>query len=245
MAKKPQSAATTLDEIESLGDRLAVWVENHSAAVLGTALAVLVLAGAYGFYTSSRSGGSEEASAALAQTQADFRKAMGSPADALDIEEPANPETARRARARFVDRFLAVAQDHAGTPIAALARLEAGQLQEELGEVDQAVETWRTAAQDARAGAARALLLERIGGALEEQGEFEEAAAAYEDAFGIADYPLRYEALADAARCHAEAGNADRAIELFDRIESEAPDVTLAPHLASLLRETRAAQLAN
>jgi Tfp pilus assembly protein FimV len=50
-------------------------------------------------------------------------------------------------------------------------------------------------------------------------------------------------ALADAARCYAQAGQRDRARELLERVESEGKDsYPLPAHLRSLLRELRSAQ---
>ncbi len=50
-------------------------------------------------------------------------------------------------------------------------------------------------------------------------------------------YPLRCDALADAARCWAEAAKPDEALALFTRIQNEAPKYRLPPHVQARLAE--------
>ncbi len=61
-------------------------------------------------------------------------------------------------------------------------------------------------------------------------------------AAGIADFPIRNLALAEAARCYAEAGNDAKALALFDRLQSAAPDFQAAPHIMARMSELRAQQ---
>jgi len=46
-------------------------------------------------------------------------------------------------------------------------------------------------------------------------------------------------ALADAARCYEEAGEIERARELALRINSEAPELALPPHVSAMLTKRR------
>ena len=64
-----------------------------------------------------------------------------------------------------------------------------------------------------------------------------EAADRYREAADTVGYPLRYLALADAARCLLRGGDSGAAAALAQRIEQEAPDLRLPPHLESKLRE--------
>jgi thioredoxin-like negative regulator of GroEL len=57
----------------------------------------------------------------------------------------------------------------------------------------------------------------------------------------IEEMPTRYQALGDAARCFAEAGDVKRALAIFERIETEAPDAALPAHTKARLLELRAA----
>ena len=50
---------------------------------------------------------------------------------------------------------------------------------------------------------------------------------------------MRADALTAAARCWVEAGNADRALAAYQRVESEYPDERIAPPIAALIAELR------
>ncbi len=242
MARKTESsAAETLDELESLGDRLAEWIGQNPILVLGTALGVLILAAGWGLASSLRDSAADEASAALAEVSEEYRRAMGTPAGSFEIVEPANPETARQARTAALAGYETLVQEYAGEPVGAIAALEAGNLQAELGEGARALETWRAAAEASAADSLpRALLLNRLGAALEAEARWLEAAEAYESASEIAGYPLRYGALLAASRCLAEAGESGRAIALYDRLEIEAPDQRIPDHVRFRMLELKA-----
>jgi tetratricopeptide (TPR) repeat protein len=232
--------AQTLEEIEHLGDRIVEAVSNNPRPILLVIGAILLAAAVWGGWSQMRGGRLQEAASALDQARIEYAEAMGGSFTALEIPEPANPETARRVRSEFAERYAQIAAEHAGTPTAALALLEAGNLRAQLGEPEAALESWRTAAAAAE-GPLRALVLERIGQAEEDAGRFAEAAASYERAGGIQDYPLRYQALGAAARSYAEAGQTDQALALYKRIQAESPETRLAPHVAARLRELEAA----
>lgn len=245
MARKKHEnpAAEALDELESLGDRLAQWVSENPALILGSVLGVLVIAGGYGFYASSRDRGLDRASAELARVESDYRDAMGASPDNYEIPEPANAAAARATREQFLPQFEEVAASHAGTAVGALAALEAGNLRYALGDPDAALASWRGAADVTPAGEiARAVLLRRIADAEEAAGRWPEAAEAHGEAASVEAYPLRYAALADAARCYAEAGDEERALAAFDRLETEAPEARVPPHIRARLSELRAAR---
>lgn len=241
MAKKPDSAAVTLDEIQSLGDRLAEWVSTNSTLVLGAGVGILVIAGAIGLVRSSQTTALEEASTALARVDVEFREAMGAPAEAVEIVEPANPQTALSARTRFLEMYREVAEAHAGTPVEALAWLEVGSLQAALGRPEAAIATWQQAADRTDPGApSRALLLSRIAAEHEAAEQWLEAAKAYEAAGAITEYPLRFAALSAAARCYIEAAEHQLALAIFDRIETDAPTYVVPDVTRARLLELRA-----
>jgi len=239
----PESAAATLDEIESLGDRLAEWVGANRIMVISVAAAILVSAAGWGIFTSTETQATEQASADLAQVEREYLVAMGAAPGDIDIVEPANPETARNTRTEFEGRFREVAEAHAGSASAALAWIHVGTLQLELGNRAAGIETWRATA-DALAAddQLRAILLVRIASAQEDEGRFTEAAQAYEAASEVPGYPLRYRSLADAARCYAEAGDAMRAVALLDRLESIEPRPQIPDATRAKLLELRAMQ---
>ncbi len=243
MARGSGKTPGMLEEIESAGDRLAAWVDTHRYAVLGAGAAVLLLAAGYGGYSTWSSGNADLASNALAETRREFMRAMGAEPGALVTPEPANPEAATRIRRQYAEEFQRIAAEHIGTAPGALAAMEAGDLQEVLGDREAALETWSRALDDlGRSSALRALLLLRVAAAQEDLGSWAAAAEAYETAGRIKAYPLRYGALGEAARCLAQAGDSQRAIELFEEVESDAPpQVRLPDHVRQRLRELRAA----
>lgn len=243
MARKkhlPESAGETLDQIESRGDQIVEWVSTNPMLVMGTALALLVVAGAWGLTRSSMESSRNESAAALSRIQGDYRVAMGATPGTVEIPEPANPETARTVRTEYLEKYLEMAGDYEGSVAAALALLEAGRIQRALGEGDGAIETFeRAVGQLDEASPVRALLQASIGATHEAAGRWSQAAEAYEAAASVANYPLRYEALADASRSYAHAGNDAKAIEIYAAIESEAPDYRIPPYLEARIGELR------
>jgi tetratricopeptide (TPR) repeat protein len=237
-----RQATEALHEIESVFDRLATWVTSNPRAVLGVLGAILAVAAVANVWVLQQHRRAERASAAMAEVESDYLRAMGAAPGALEVSEPANPETALRVRTEFSERFLATAEEHAGTASAVAALLQAAQLQAELGRPEDAAATWRRAADEAPGGSAlRGLALTRLARGLEAAGRWPEAAAAYAEAGAIAKLPTRRLALADAARAYAQAGETERALELFDRAEAlDGPELPL--HVKIRLEELRAAR---
>jgi len=241
--KHPESAATTLDEIQSMGDRLAEWIGENRVLVMSVAVAILVVAAGWGIFTSSQNRAGEAASADLARVQGEYMSAMGSSPGDIEVVEHANPETARSTRTEFEGRFREVAEEHEGNASGTLAWLQVGVLQLELGDRVAAIETWSAAADGlGRDNLLRAMLLERIAAAQEDEGRFEDAARSYEAASEVPSYPLGHAALAEAARCYAEAGDTARAVALFDRLEGIEPRPQIPDSTRARLRELRALQ---
>lgn len=235
--------ADTLEQLQSLGDRLILWVSTNPILVLGTAGAILLIAATIGGVRAWRASAADEASATLAAIQREYVAAMGGEAGVLEAPEPANPETARQVRTEYVERFASFAREHEGTPAQALAALEASRIYEALGASDQARDIVQQAADDLPArSAVRGVALRRVAALAEAEGDFEAAAQAHLAAADTPGYPLRHEALADAARCWAEAAKEDEALALYARLRTEAPDYQIAPHLRARLDELEAAR---
>ena len=132
--RQPDSAAHTLDELESFGDRMAEWAKSNITLILSAAAGILIAAAFWGFASQRVSEGESESASALAQVLGDYRVAMGATPGSIELVEPANPETGRRIRVEYVERFEQVAAEHAGTTAGALALLEAGKLTQKLGD---------------------------------------------------------------------------------------------------------------
>lgn len=237
-----RQAAETLEEIESVFDRAAGWATENPGRFLGGLGLILAVAGGIGVVDYVQKREALAASEAVAQVRSTYEAAMGAQPGALEIPEPANPEIARGAREEAVARYLEVAEEHAGSAPAVMALLDAAKIQQKLGETQTALETYARAVEMAPDGTVEALALARHGLALEEAGSYAEAAEAYERATEI-EHPLRWQRLADAARARAAAGDRERAVAHFDRLEMEAPEtLDLAPYLKARLEELRYAQ---
>jgi len=236
-------ADETLHEIEEGFDRLARWASEHRIGLAAAALAILGMALALDLYRGWNEQSTEAAAAALAETRSAFMAAMGAQPGDVEIPEPANPEVAHRTRREYVERFEAVAEAHPGTPAAAVAYLEAGNLHEPLGAPHLALEAWRAGLEAAPEGSAlQALLLQRLARSLEDEGAWTEAAEAHERAGRIEDFPGRWLAMADAARARAEAGQPDAALALFAEIEAAGAVDRIPAYVAARLRELRASR---
>jgi len=235
-------ATDTLDEFESRGERIIEWVGSNPRVVLGTVAVLLVTFAAYGLTQRTEDRRETAGSAALAEARGDYLSAMGASPGALEAPELANPAAGEQIRQEYAERFAAVATEHPGTVAAAVARLEQGNLLAEGGDVAGALTIWREAAEALPASAPVAgLLHQRIGQALEGAEDWEGAGYAYEAAADVADYTFRDWALAEAARCYAQADRPEKALELYQRLQSQAPDLQLPDHLRTQLKELEAA----
>lgn len=248
MAQKsnPHGSTEMLEGLSSGMDRMAIWVAANRWLVIGVIGAVLASGAAWEFLRSRAERREFEASNAFDETQTAYLSAMGAEPGAIDLPELANPDAAKRIREEYAEKFRGVAQAHSGTLPAALAWLEVADLLQAQGDVDGSLESLRKAlAEQTRNPRLEGLVHQRIAQLYEDRGQLAEAAAAHESAGSLPEFPLRYFALADAARCYAQAGRPDRARELLERIDSEAKDsLPLPAELRGLLRELRASQAA-
>ncbi len=242
--KKQESSPTSeaLRDLEESSDRVAEWASENAALILGAFAAILLLAGGVGLYSQAAANERDEAADALAVATSQYRQAMGADPISGGIPEPANPELAEQTRREYIERFAAVAEEHSGTDAGALAWLETGKLQTELGRLEEAATSFGRARDEAKGSTIAALGSLRLAALAEDRKDPASAAAAYEAAGAIEAYPLRAAALADAARCWAEAGDADRAFSVFQRVESEFPDDAAAPQIRALIAELRLTQ---
>lgn len=249
-----REATETLEEIQGVFDRLADWVARNPTPSVALVAAILVGSGGVGLYRWQHERAASAASSAVAEVQSDYREAVGVLAESAEPREPGEtekvaeaggaaepPETlAPEERRRYAERFAAVADEHAGTAAAVSARLEAGRLWEAAGEREKALEAWRAAVEEAPGESAlEALAHVYLAQGLELEERWAEAAAEHERAGEIEANPARAYALADAARCWANAGETQRALAAFDRAEAGAAG-EIPVHVAARMRELRA-----
>jgi len=240
--KRPaqDSAAHALEEIEREGDKLAEWLTRHQVLIMGIAGGVLVLAAIVGFGLSSRDSARVEAAADLARLQTEYRVAMGAAPTAFEIAEPANPETAREVRTRYVELFGTMADENRGTAIGALASLEKAAIEQALGDDEAALASIDASlAAQPRAAAARDFLEARRASLLELAGRWSEAAEAWSSS-ASATNPLRAELLAHSARCWAEAGDTAKALAVWSELESLDGAGRVPPYVRARMEELAA-----
>lgn len=239
-SKNTNTAARTLAELEATGDRLTEWSSQHAARILAVIATILVVAAGIGFYLQHRSEGRKAAADALALAGSEYRQAMGADPLGGEIPEPANAELAKSTREQFSERFATVASEFPNTTAGALAWLEAGQLALELGDPDKAKTRFEQAREAADGTAVGALASIRLARLAEDAGDLVAAAQAFEAASAVASYPLRAGALGDAARCWITAGETEKGLAAYQRLESEFPDYSVAPPVEALVEELRA-----
>jgi len=236
--RRSEAPANTLEELESLSQRLAFWLESNWLRVVAVAAVVLLGAAIAGAVTTWRRHQVEVASAAVADLRREFVVAMGGEPGDVEIPEPANPERAERVRREFVSRFTETARQYPGSAASAVALLEAGEIYLELGAPHEALALWQEGVLGLPWNSAlRAMLLDRTGPLLESEDRFAEAAEAYEAAAAIEAYPMRYYALAEAARCWLEADQPEAALAIYRRFEREAPEFAIPDYIEGPLRE--------
>jgi tetratricopeptide (TPR) repeat protein len=241
LAKKRHDHPDMIEEFESAAEKLAGWIGKNAAPVGGAVLALLALAGGVGGFRSWSAANEETASDALDRTRSAYFQALG--ADPGSIQEPelANPAAAQAIRDEYLPKFEIVADEHEGTVAGTLALFEVAALLEADDRVAETDAVWQRALEQASGNPRlEGLLHQRVGEAHERNAAWAEAAAAHERAGQLADYPLRYWALVDAARCYAAAGESARALELYQRVQNEAPDLQLPPHIRIQIRELQA-----
>jgi predicted negative regulator of RcsB-dependent stress response len=243
LARETQTTThTTLEELESVADRIVHWIGANPVVVIALGGSILLAAAVYSGWVAWRSSHEDRASFALASIERDYLKAMGAPPGATEITEPANPETAKAVRQEFAQKLLSMADENPGTAASTVARLTAGDLLAAGGDPQKALEAWQGAlAGVGRNQMLRGIVLRRVATGLEAQSKWSEAAAAHLEAGELTGFPLRRWALADAARCFAEAGDMDRATATANRVENEGgASEELPPSLVAKLTEIRA-----
>ncbi len=236
-------ASDRLVELESRLERGTRWIGENPIPVLAALGILLAGIGAWEFARSRAESREIDASNAFDAAQSAYLAAMGAQPGDIDVPQLANAEAAKRIRAEYVEKFTSVAQAHPGTLPAALAWLEVADLQAADAAPDAVLESLKQSlAQQPGNPRLTGIVHQRIAGTYEDRGQMAEAAAEHEAAGAIPDFPLRWFALADAARVYAQAGDRARALALLDRIESEAKgSAALTVPLKGLQRELRAA----
>lgn len=242
MARPTPTQHDVLDDINSFADHLRDWIAANPGPVIGAAAVVLLTALGVSTWRYVDGRREDRAAAALAKLDDGYRTAMGAAPGAVEIPEPANPETARATRREYATKLLELAASESGTAAAVLARLAASDRLIEVGDGPKALEELQATLPLVGADdPVRGLVLERIAAAEESAGRWKEAAEAHAEAAGLTSFPLRAWSKAEAARCFAQAGDLGRAGAFARELEADPAAMQgLPPHLVAELAEIRA-----
>ncbi len=231
-----------IEGFESGAERLARWIGENAFLAGGLLFAVLALAGGWGAFSSFQKSREAKASLALEQIRGDYLRDMGARPGDIELPELANPATADRIREEYIEKFQAVADQHRGSVAGTLALFELAEILDALGREQQIQAVWESALA-ASTGNHRltGLLLQRIGESYERRESWSEAAESHQAAGELEEYPLRYWALLDAARCLVAAGSTQQGLTLYRRVQQESPELPVPDHLRLQFRELEAA----
>jgi hypothetical protein len=231
-------AAETLEEIESVFDRGANWVSSNPTKFLVAIGTVLAIAAGYGLLEQNRRSRAVAAAEAVAAAQHAYFAKSGSATGAFTETEPANPEAGKKLREEYLEKFLALSEEHANSVAGIQALFEAAELKARLEGPEASIELLRKAKAQAPSGSPlEGVASMRLATALEGLERWAEAGEAYAAAADVNDFPGSPHALAEAARCMLQAGDEPRARSLYTRLGSEAPDHPLPPYLQSRLEK--------
>ena len=228
--------------MESAGDRFVIWLADKQGAILTVAVGVLIAAGGWGYVSSTSQEANSAADTALSQVQAEYRLAMGATPGSIEIPEPANADAAREIREEYSERYAAVGTAYLGSGPGGVAFLEAGRLQQALGDDAAAVVSYEAGIESLPDGdALRGFLWSRLGSVYEQTEQWSEAAKAYAQAGSTANYALHAGDRAAAIRAYIHAGETSAALGMADELARSEPTYSLPNFLQAQVDELRAA----
>ena len=202
------------------------WLAVHwqvALIVIGSLLlAGVVAASVYELRKSAES----EAQFALSRIDDTFFRSMGSDIEAVLVQEPANPDRARQSRVAALAGYDQMIADHPGSRAADIARLQAAQMETELGLWDEAAFRLLEMGQElAAADPLRATALRLRGFVLEQQGRWAEAGEAYEQAARVESYPVKGAAWIEAGAAYARGNEKGKAIAAMQQAINTDPEL--------------------
>jgi predicted negative regulator of RcsB-dependent stress response len=186
--------------MDERAQNLLVWAEMHSRLLTMIAVAIIVAAGGFWFYTKSHEARARNAATALQQAQL----AVGS----------GNLALAQSNLEKIVDRYSA-------TRSGKQARLVLAEVRYDRGQFADGVSVLEPLTHDGDKGL-QASAYNLVGAGLEQQKKFEDAAKAYRQAADVTPYQIdRDQYLAGAARALTEGDKLDEAKALWSQLASD------------------------
>lgn len=204
--------------MDERAQNLLVWAETHSRLLTIIAVAIIVIAGGYWFYTKSHEARARNAAASL--QQAELAVASGNLALAQSNLE------------KIVDSYSATRSGKQARLILAEVRYDRGQFADGVSVLQPLT--------DEDDKGLRASAYNLIGAGYEQQKKFEDAAKAYRQAADVTPYAIdRDQYLASAARALTVGGKLDEAKKLWSQLAAD-PASTMAAEARVRLGEIEA-----
>jgi tetratricopeptide (TPR) repeat protein len=221
--KERQEELEQPDEFVEVGGTIVDWVIEHGKPIgigLGAVLGILLI---WGIVEKVDSGNRLDAAEALYLAAKDLPGAAGPVAPGAAVPEGSGDRLQKLDGA--VVALDAVAKDHAGTPQAALASLEAGSALFREGRYEDALTRFDAAV--AGKGPAAEYARNSRAYALESLGRVDEAATAFDAVRKTSKGGAREQATLDLARVYEASGKTDQARSLYEEFEAEFPESAL------------------
>ncbi len=195
-----RTGADARPDLDDRAQNLLVWAETHSRLLTAIAVAIVVIAGGFWFYTKSHEARARNAASALQQAQ--LAVASGNLALAQSNLE------------KIVDRYDA-------TRSGKQARLILAEVRYDRGQFSDGITTLQPLTKEGDEGL-RANAYNLIGAGYEAQQKLEDAAKAYQQAAAATPYSIeRDQYLASAARALTEGGKLDEAKKLWSQLATD------------------------
>ncbi|HEU6451980.1 MAG TPA: tetratricopeptide repeat protein [Gemmatimonadaceae bacterium] len=195
-----RTGAAARPEMDERAQTILDWAEMHSRLLTAIAVGIVVIAGAFWFYTKSHEARARNAATAL--QQAELAVASGNLALAQSNLE------------KIVDRYDATRSGKQARLILAQVRFDRGQFADGIATLQPL-----TKADDK---GLRASAYNLLGSGYEADKKLEDAAKAYQQAADVTPYAVeRDQYLASAARALTEGGKIDEAKKLWSRLASD------------------------
>lgn len=202
------------------------WLEKNYKPLLVGACLIAVAVALVGWYVVSSRRASEEAWYSLAKADKEWspiRMLLMRPG--LDAKTVAEIEKIRQ---EMVERYKTIADNFPGTQAAALASCRAGDLLYDQRKYDEAIAQYQRVIRQCATGVFAEVASHALAYALEEKGQWDEAAEQFARTAGLTDGAQAAEARLDQARCLAKAGRAAAAADAYRKAMSLAPETEWA-----------------
>lgn len=232
-SRRENAAAQPAEEIVSAVDRGVNAVVAQWKPIAIGLVSIAVVLGALSIYDWVKGGKEDSAAGGLYDAELELPDPVGFSFDmaGLESDEASRDEDLRKA----LSEFQGVADEYDGIVGADLARLEAGHVHMQLGEYDQASESYGQAAASGST-MVKTLALNGKATALESAERYDEQQQTLRELMTVAAGPVVEYAYLDLIRAHELAGDTDGAMAVCREFEEKLPDSPLITDVQGKIR---------